>query len=142
MSTPDLPALRIARVTDPLGAGAAVGDLWRYQSQALGGQWITPANPGGVGTATAVAGAATLNTQSGTVTSEALIAATAYTLTLTNNKILATSIVLVNLTNSAGLAVALLTKVVGSGVTLGTVVISMSFASLTGTVVVDFVVMN
>jgi hypothetical protein len=45
---------------------------------------------------TAVAGAATLNAQNGIVTSEALISANSYTLTLTNSVILAGSTLLVN----------------------------------------------
>ncbi len=46
-------------------------------------------------TATAAAGAATLNAESGVVTSEALVtaAAASYTLTITNDKILATDMV-------------------------------------------------
>jgi hypothetical protein len=61
----------------------------------------------GTKTASATAGAATLHQPSGVITSEALTTAAAavYTLTLTNDKIVATDIVLVSLgngTNSAG----------------------------------------
>lgn len=53
------------------------------------------------GTATAAAGAATLNAESGVVTSEALTTAqnATYTLTITNSKILATDMVLCSLAN-------------------------------------------
>jgi hypothetical protein len=59
------------------------------------------------GLGTAVAGAATLHRQAGVVTTEALstAAAAVYTLTLTNNRIRSTDIVLVSVqngTNSAG----------------------------------------
>lgn len=93
----------------------------------------------GSGGTTAVAGAATLNSQNGVVTSEALVAATTYTLTLTNNKISgASSTVLVNLTNSAGLPVTL------TSVTPGTnsVVIVVGMAALTGTVKIAFAAFN
>jgi len=54
-----------------------------------------------IGTATATAGAATLNAQTGKVTSEALVTAqnAIYTLTLTNNQIAAADIVLVSVAN-------------------------------------------
>jgi hypothetical protein len=55
-----------------------------------------PAAPSGSGAVTAVAGAATLNTPSGIVTSEPLTSANSYTLTLTNNVIKSTSTVLVS----------------------------------------------
>lgn len=96
------------------------------------------AGSSGSGTATAVAGAATLNKQNGTITSEALTGATTYTLTLTNSVILSTSTVLVNLTNSANLAVA----PTGKTVTAGQVVVAASMAALTGTVIIDFAVFN
>lgn len=56
-----------------------------------------------IGAAIAVAGAATLNTFSGKVTSEALTTAQLgiYTLTITNDKIKANSIVLVSLANGS-----------------------------------------
>lgn len=62
---------------------------------------------GSVGTAAATAGAATLNSITGTVTSEALTTAAGatYTLTLTNSKIAADSVVLASVgngTNAAG----------------------------------------
>ncbi len=62
------------------------------------------------GTATATAGAATLNNKCGTITSEALTTGigSPYTLTLTNSSIIATDIVLVtvgNGTNTGGSAV-------------------------------------
>lgn len=95
-------------------------------------------NDAGTGTATAVAGAATLNTASGIVTSEALVAATTYTLTLTNSKVKTTSVVIVNQTNSAALPVTLTSVTPGSG----SVVIVIGMAALTGTAKIAFVVFN
>lgn len=92
----------------------------------------------GPGTAIAVSGAATLNTQNGRITSEALTGATTYTLTLTNSVILSTSTVMVNLIDSAHGAVALTNKTVTSG----QVVVVMTMSALTGTVLVDFAVFN
>lgn len=94
----------------------------------------------GSGTATAVAGAATLNKQNGTVTSEALVAATTYTLTLTNSVILSTSTVMVNLYTSAGSS----WFVTGKTVSAGQVVITMAtlVGSITGTIFIDFAVFN
>lgn len=86
----------------------------------------------------AAAGAATLNTPAGKVTSEALIAATSYTLTLTNSCISATSIVTVNATNSANLPVTVNTITEGSG----SVVILVGMAGLTGTVIIRYHVSN
>ena len=93
---------------------------------------------GGTGTATATAGAATLNQYSGVITSEALVGATTYTLTLTNSKIASTSTVLVNATDSASLPATL------TSVTPGThsVVIVVGMAALTGTVKIAFAVFN
>lgn len=101
-----------------------------------------PAGPtGGVsgnGAVTAVAGAATLNASSGVITSEALVAATSYTLTLSNAGILSTSTVLATPFDSAGLAVFLKSITPGAG----QVVIVVGMAALTGTVVIPFVVIN
>ena len=97
--------------------------------------------PGGVtghGAVTAVAGAATLNASSGVITSEALVAATSYTLTLTNSGIVSTSTVLATPYNSAALAVFIKSITPGSG----QVVIVVGMAALTGTVVIPFVVVN
>ena len=60
-------------------------------------------NVGDTGTATATAGAATSNTQRGTITSESLTTAAGsdYTLTLTNSKITASSIVLCSATDGS-----------------------------------------
>lgn len=94
---------------------------------------------GGTGTATAVAGAATLDKAAGIVTSEALVAATTYTLTLTNHLIKVTSIVLVNVTDSTGTAVILSGTPV---VTASQVVVTVTMAALTGTVDITFAVFN
>jgi|SRR5882724_6174973 len=99
--------------------------------------WADPA-PFGSGSATAVAGAATLDQGSGVITSEALAAATTYTLTLTNSLILTTSTVLVNATDSDGLLVTLVSVTPAAG----SVVIAVSMAALTGTVVISFAVFN
>ena len=92
----------------------------------------------GTGAVTAVAGAATLNQCSGVITSEALVAQTTYTLTLTNSFIASTSTVLVNLTDSAGLGVVLVSTTPAAG----QVTIAVSMASLTGTVKFAFAVFN
>lgn len=99
------------------------------------------------GTATAAAGAATLNKMSGKVTSEALTTAqnASYTLTLTNSQIEAADIVLVSLangTNTQGTPVPVrVTPAAGSVVI---VVKNMHDAAqaLNGTIVVSFVVIK
>lgn len=97
-------------------------------------------------TATAVAGAATLSKQSGVITSEALTTAAlvAYTLTLTNTLIAATSIVLVSIangTNSAGSPdVALVTP--GAGSATIQVFNRHATVAFNGTVVISFLVLN
>lgn len=112
--------------TGPTGASGATGTTG-------------PTGPSlGHGTATATAGAATLNAGAGVITSEALVAAVTYTLTLTNSVILSTSIVLVNLRNSANLSVVLLSKTVSSG----QVIVVTGMAALTGTIIIDFMVSN
>lgn len=103
-------------------------------SLTVGGNAVTS----GHGAQTAVAGAATLDQGSGIITSEALVGQVAYTLTLTNNKILATSTVLVNATNSANLPVTVNTITEANG----SVVILVGMAALTGTVIIRFAVFN
>lgn len=56
----------------------------------------------GTGAVTAVAGVATLNTMAGKVTSEALIGATTYSLTLHNDKIFSTSVVMAQAVHLSG----------------------------------------
>lgn len=92
----------------------------------------------GHGAVTAVAGAATLNTSSGVVTSEALVAQTSYTLTLTNSVVASTSTVLIAAANSAGLVTWPVTVVPSSG----SVAITVGMATLTGTVLIWFIVVN
>lgn len=92
----------------------------------------------GSGSAAATSGAATLNQGSGVITSEALVGAVTYTLTLTNSKIASTSTVLVNATNSASLPVTLTSVTPGTG----SVVIVVGMAALTGTVKIAFAVFN
>jgi hypothetical protein len=99
---------------------------------------VLPVGPVGSGSAVAISGAATLNQDSGVITSEALIAATSYTLTLTNSNILSTSTVIVNQTNSANLPVTLASVTPASG----SVVIVVGMAALTGTVKISFIVCN
>lgn len=95
-------------------------------------------SPQGHGAATAAAGAATLNQGSGIITSEALVGQVAYTLTLTNNKILSTSTVIAVATNSSNLPVTVNTITEGNG----SVVILVGMAALTGTVIIRFAVFN
>lgn len=90
------------------------------------------------GSATAVAGAATLDALAGTVTSEALVAQVTYTLVLTNSTINANSTVLVTPTNSANLPVTLNSITKGAG----TCTIVVGMAALTGTVQIAFAVFN
>lgn len=98
------------------------------------------------GTATAAAGAATLNKQAGRITSEALTTAAGadYTLTLTNSLIAATSVVMVSVDNGTNTTVGLAVNRVTPGA--GTVVILIrnthASGALNGTVVISFVVFN
>jgi hypothetical protein len=107
---------------------------------ALGGTLTgTLPNPGfGHGAITAAAGAATLNSNAGVVTSEALVGATTYTLTLTNSKIVSTSTVLVTPYDGAATGV----QVTSITVSTNQVVVVMAMAALTGTVVIPFAVFN
>ncbi len=96
-----------------------------------------------VGSATATAGAATLNGLSGKVTSEALTTAqnAIYTLTITNSSIAAADIVLVNVangTNSAGTP--MIGKVTAGAGSVAIEVINKhaSAVAFNGTVVVGF----
>lgn len=92
----------------------------------------------GTGTATATAGAATLNKVAGIVTSEALVAAVTYTLTLTNSFISASSVVMVVPIASTGIALPITSVTPGSG----SVVIVVTSAALTGTIKFMFQVNN
>jgi hypothetical protein len=100
--------------------------------------WGVAIQAGNSGTATAVSGAATLNTISGIVTSESLTAATTYTLTLADSLISSSSVVVVNATDSSSTAVTL-TSVTPSS---GQVVIVVGMTALTGTVKFAYQVNN
>lgn len=97
-------------------------------------------------TASATSGAATLNTPSGTVTSESITTAASgvYTLTLTNSCVAASDIVLVTVgkgTTTTGVAsVATVTPAAGSVV----IVISndSTSAAFNGTIIVSFVIVK
>lgn len=98
-----------------------------------------------VGAATASAGAATLNTLVGAVTTESLTTAagdTPYTLTVTNSQVAASDVILVSIqngTNSAG--VPLLGRVTpGSGSVVITVYNKHASAALNGTLIISYVV--
>lgn len=135
--TGTLDALTNVKLTNP-----ATGDVLTYTAPANGqlGYWSNEASPtGGAGSTVAVAGAATLNTPSGVVTSEALASATGYVLTLSNSLIKAGSVVLVNVTESTGAALVTLKAKV---VTAGQVVVTVSMAALSGTLEFDFIVAN
>ena len=99
---------------------------------------------GSTGTATAVAGAATLNTQTGIITSEALTTASgaAYALTITNSKVTASSIVTASVQNGTNSVdnyyVQRITP--GSG-SVTIVVYNNSGGALNGTIKVSFIVM-
>ena len=88
--------------------------------------------------ATAAVGAATLNTNAGVITSESLTGATSYSLTLSNSRVLSTSVVLVNVVDSAGAAVSLTSL----AITNGQVVAGVSMVALTGTLKFYFAVFN
>ena len=87
---------------------------------------------------TAVAGAATLNAPNGIITSEALTAATTYTLTLTNSVIKSTSTVLCSPFDGAATGV----QIVSITPANGSVVIALAMAALTGAVTIPFAVFN
>lgn len=99
----------------------------------------------GVKTASATAGAVTLNQPSGIITSEALTTAAAgaatYTLTLTNNQVLATDIVQVTLgfgTNTTG-SPALVSAVAAAGSIVCKVMNVHPSAALNGTLTFAYV---
>ena len=100
----------------------------------------------GTKTASASAGAATLNQPSGVITSESVTTAAAatYTLTLTNSKIAATDIALVTLangTNSAGAPVITTATVTDSTLTVVVKNVHAS-AALNGTLVFMFTIIK
>lgn len=99
-----------------------------------------------VGTATSTVGAATVNTQTGVVTTEALTTAAAatYTFTLTNSLINANSIVLVTIAKGTATtgepAVHFVTPAAGSAVIL--IRNDAAVAALNGTIKIGYVVYN
>lgn len=100
----------------------------------------------GTKTASASAGAATLNQPSGIVTSESLTTAAAgaatYTLTITNNQVIATDIVQCTLgfgTNTAGTPV-LVSAVAGAGQIVCKVMNAHPSAALNGTLTFAYVI--
>ena len=101
---------------------------------------------GDYGTATAAAGAATLNKSAGTITSEALTTAagSAYTLTLTNSQVAVGSVLAVtcdNGTNStAGIELGRVTPAAGSVVIL--VWNRHASSALNGTIKVQFAILK
>jgi cytoskeletal protein CcmA (bactofilin family) len=106
---------------------------------------LTGAITNTVGTATATAGAATLNSRQGKITTEALTTAqdAAYTLTLTNSTIAAADNVFVQVTNGTNAAGCPIVSTVAPAA--GSVVIvirNMIAAALNGTLVVQFQVMK
>jgi hypothetical protein len=131
-------ACQVENLAEALGAGVSSFNT-RTGAVTLEESDVSTALGGPPGTATAVAGAATLNKYAGEVTSEALVAATTYALTLSNSLIVVGSIVLVNVTESTGAAgVTLLSK----AITAGQIVIDVSMAALTGTLKFDFIIAN
>lgn len=98
------------------------------------------------GTATATAGAATLNAGRGKVTSEALTTAAgaAYTLTLTNSRVAAGDIVLVSVANGTNTQGVVVVGLVAPAA--GSVVITIrnehASQALNGTLVISFVVLK
>lgn len=98
------------------------------------------------GTASATAGAATLSKQAGVITSEALTTAAgaAYTLTLTNTLIAATSIVLASFQNGTNTQGTLVLGLVTPGAGSATIVVRNTHATeaLNGTIKISFLVLN
>lgn len=96
-------------------------------------------------TATAIAGAATVNAQRGVVTSEALTTAAGsdYTLTLTNSKITASSIVMVSLTNGTNTIAPIYAHSITPGSGSATIKVRNAHASsaLNGTILISFIVL-
>lgn len=99
-----------------------------------------------LGTGTSTAGAATVNTQVGQITTEALTTAAAatYTFTLTNSLIKATSIVLVSIGKGTATtgepAPHFITPAAGSAVIL--IRNDAAAAALNGTITINFAVFN
>lgn len=99
----------------------------------------------GVKTAVAVAGAATLNKSSGTVTSEALVTATGgvYTLTVTNNTVAAADLVFASVaagTSTTGVPVVATSKANAGGFVV--TVRNADAAPFNGTIKVSFMVLK
>lgn len=89
---------------------------------------------------TAVAGAATSAASNVVVTSEALVAATTYTLTLTDAKVATTSIVQCTVWTSTGAATGVqLKSIINSA---GSVAIAVGMAALTGTLKFNISIFN
>lgn len=97
------------------------------------------------GTGTSTAGAATVNTQSGVITTEALATAAAatYTFTLTNSLINASSVVLVTVgkgtATTGGLTPVFITPAAGSAVML---LQNVTAAAVNGTVKIFYTIFN
>lgn len=130
-------------VTGTLSVGATINNgVLESDLSIADGKQIQPDGA----TATAVAGAATLSKQCGVVTSEAITTAAgaAYTLTLTNTLIAATSILLVSFANGTNTQGTLELSLVTPGAGSATIVIRNTHASqaLNGTIKISFLVLN
>lgn len=102
---------------------------------------------GDAGTASATAGAATLNKTVGTITSEAPLttaAGAAYTLTLTNSQIKASSIVLASVDTGTNTTTGLEVGIISPGAGSATIRVWNRHASaaLNGTIKIRYVVIN
>lgn len=100
-----------------------------------------------IGTAAATAGAATLNAQTGKVTSEALTTAQngVYTLTITNNQVAAADIVLASVangTNTQGSPVVTRVQPAAGSVVILVANLHASAQAFNGTIVVSFQVIK
>ena len=135
------------KVTDKTGINTFTGtQTFSGQISSNGGVVLGAGSnlTGDRGTATAAAGAATLNKMAGTITSEALTTAAGadYTLTLTNSVVAATSIVLATVDNgtntTVGIAINRVTPAAGSVVIL--VRNTHAASALNGTVKINFFV--
>lgn len=124
--------------TGPAGATGPDGPAGPDGPQGEQGPIGPAGGVSGSGAVTASAGAATLNSGSGVVTSEALTGPVSYTLTLSNSLIVPTSTVLVTPFNSSGTQVTIQNIAPGAG----QAIITLTFPALTGTVKIPFVVIN
>jgi hypothetical protein len=133
-------AVVTAKIADANVTTAKIADV-NVTTGKLANNAVTPAKLAfGHGAQTAATGAATLNQGSGVITTEALVAATTYTLTLTNSLIVATSTVIAIASDATGAVVPPTVTSIVEGSATVTIVFAM--LALTGTFKIRFAVFN